>query len=580
MRTDLKNVVVLNRFSTSSSGTHEYAKWDKFISHLNSVHSAGFSGTCFNEYYGVVNDRGYVNVDIPMDAQVVTLDEAIDIINFIHYNERHETFYVKRPENPADDWNEFISELNKVRDMGFDGNQSPGAYGIFNGHSRCIGERGMANVNFQMLSIEEGTRLLNFITKQKENMESTIVTTYNGEEIKLSDAVTLCDDSGQEGYAPASEAVYSRVHGGHILRDEASQDARGNWFVTDLADNEEYVYSDYNDGWICTCWNDVYYGYTSRRCEEYFMSDDYVYAGGSYFVNPEVANENGYHYDEDEDEWYHEDDDRPARVSRCNSGYHSGRGRGWKAGDNPKFTVGFEIEKEDDEAGLIHWSAVYSRTGWIKENDGSLDDNGYELVSPIFDLYTDAVDKEIDRDDDLQSLIDAEFSDNCGGHINLGSKIYSPAQLFEGLSAFMPLLYSMYTSRLSRSYCQAKLKHQYRSSSDKYASIYIKDQVVEFRIFPAVRSVKNLLWRRDLIRLMCDNINKSELDVLKMLVNQNSKLYKHMRKIYSQEELLEKTKQFIYYSERFNDKKLPPIDPKKFKKGDDNITDSTEDLGA
>lgn len=583
MRTDLKNVVVLNRFSSSSSETNGHAKWNRFISHLNSVHSAGFSGGCFNEYYGIVNDRGYVNADIPMDVEVISLDEAIDIINFINYEKSNKTFFVRRNVfRDASHWERFIALLNDFGEqVHLSGDQENGYYGVKQGITACVGDIGFNNSNVIAIPLDEGITLIENLTKNKQIMESTMVTAYNGDEIKLSDAVTLCESSTQESqYAIASEAIYSRVHGGYILRDEASQDARGNWFVTDLADEEDYVYSDYNDEWINTNWNDVVYGYTSRGHEEYFMSDDYVYAGGSYFVNADVANECGYHYDENEDEWYHEDEDRPARVSRCNSGYHSGRGRGWKAGDNPKFTVGFEIEKEDDEAGLIHWSAVYSRTGWIKENDGSLDDNGYELVSPIFDLYTDAVDKEIAEDYDLQSLIDADFSDNCGGHINLGSKIYSPAQLFEGLSAFMPLLYSMYTSRLSRNYCQAKLKHQYRSSSDKYASVYIKDNVVEFRIFPAVRSVKNLLWRRDLIRLMCDNINKSELDVLKMLVNQNSKLYKHMRKIYSQEELLEKTKQFIYYSERFNDKKLPPIDPKKFKKGDDNITDSTEDLGA
>jgi hypothetical protein len=189
------------------------------------------------------------------------------------------------------------------------------------------------------------------------------------------------------------------------------------------------------------------------------------------------------------------------------------------------------------------------------------------------------MDKEIKGDDELRDLIDADYSDNCGGHINLGSTMYTPTQLFAGLSAFMPLMYSMYTNRLTRTYCQAKRKHNYHSP-DKYSAVYIKDNVVEFRIFSAVRSIKNLLWRRDFVRIMCDNINKSELDVLKMLVNQNSKLYKHMRKIYSQDELLDKTKQFIYYSERFNDKKLPPIDPKKLKRGDDNITDSTEDLGA
>jgi len=580
MKTDLNNLCVQNTFASDSGQTNENPKWFKFIHYLNSKHSAGFGGGCLNEYYGVNDGREFVEIEIPDGVELITIDQALDIINFFYFNDRNKTFYVQRPSQSGDDWDEFIAELNK-NGTSFDGTQDPGAYGLSNGMPKCIGENGMSNLMFPMITIEEGTRLLKFITNHKEHMENTTVETYNGDEHPLVNCVQLCDGSAHDGaYALNTDTVWSRPHGGHILRDEATQDRYGHWFNEDYADDLDYVWSEYNDSWLCTNWHDTVYGYTSRRNEEYFVSDEYVYAGSQYFADSNIANEHGYYYDDHDGEWYHEDDERPSQVSRYNSGYHSGRGRGWKAGDKPKFTVGFEIEKEDNDAGCIPWQGVYGRTGWIKESDGSLDEDGYELVSPIFNLYTDDVDKEIDSDKELQRLIDAEYSDNCGGHINLGSSMYTPAQLFEGLSAFMPLMYSMYTGRLTRSYCQAKEKYKYRSSSDKYASVFIKDQVVEFRIFPAVRSVKNLLWRRDFLRLMCDNINKSELDVLKMLVNQNSKMYKHMRKIYSQDELLEKTKQFIYYSERFNDKKLPPIDPKKFKKGDDNITDSTEDLGA
>jgi hypothetical protein len=584
MRADLKNAVVLNRFSNSSTETNENPKWSKFIGYLNSKHTAGFSGGCFNEYYGVVNDRDYVGGEIPTDAEVITLDEAVDIINFVYYGDRDKTFYVKRPDNPADDWNEFIAGLNRVHNMAFDGTQSPGAYGMQNGYPRCIGERGMANLTFPMLSLEEGARLLTFITKQREHMENEMVTTFDGLELALIDCVILDDASGHAGeYAVSSETVYSRVHGGNILQSEATRDHRGNWFVEDEAEDLDYVYSDWNDGWICTNWNDVHYGYTGRHNEEYFLSSDYTYINGDYYVDSETANECGYYYDSDDDEWHHESEDRPVSSEPYNISYHSDRGREFRAG-NAKFTIGVEVEKEDNEACTLHWRDVLDDTGWVKEKDGSLGRNGYELVSPVFDLFNDGMDKEIEASSDLQTLIDAEYSDSCGGHINLGSSEYTPAQLFEGLSAFMPLLYAMYPNRVGIHFCQAKPKYKYRSvTSDyeaKYSSVYIKDKVVEFRIFPAVRSVSNLLWRRDLVRIMCDNINKSELDVLKMLVNQNSKLYKHLRKIYSQDILLERTKQFITYTERFNDKKLPPIDPKKLNRGEDKITGSTNDLGA
>jgi hypothetical protein len=584
MKTSLEKTVVLNIFSSNNSDTRGHAKWSEFIDYLNYNYSAGFGGGCYGEYYGVYNGHNYVNRDIPMDAEVISLDEAIDIINFMNYNKNSRSFFVGSPYSPLTDWHQFIGALNEFDNRGFDGDQHNAFYGIQNGRATCLGSSGMSRVNISPISIEQGISLLNFLKKYKETMENTKVTTYNGEECLLADCVPLDVDSSHGGeYALREDCVHSRVHSGYILESESAQDARGNYFIEDNADDLDYVWSDHSQGWINTNWNGVHYGYTSRRHEEYFMSDDYVYINGSYYVDSDVAGECGYHFDDDADEWYHEDDDRPVRAADFNASYHSSRGREFRAGD-AKFTVGVEVEKEDNDACILNWSDVFGDTGWIKENDGSLERNGYELVSPVFNLFNDGMDKEIEASDDLQTLINAGFSDRCGGHVNLGSTEYTPAQLFEGLSAFMPLLYAMYPNRIDKHFCQAKSKYKYRSVTSeyeaKYSAAYIKDKVVEFRIFPAVRSVKNLLWRRDLMRIMCENINKSELDVLKMLVNQNSKLYKHLRKIYSQDLLLERTKNFIMYTERFNDKKLPPIDPKKFKRGEDNITDSTEDLGA
>ena len=585
MRTTLENTVVLNLFANDRAERDANPRWAKFIDYLNSHHHAGFAGGCFNEYYGVYNGREYVNTEIPLTgAEVISLDDAVDIINFINYGLKGDSFFVARPQHPSTDWEQFIGALNEFGNCSFDGDQEGAFYGLKNSGAMCLGAGGMNRTNIPPISLEEGIRLLDFLTKYKEDMESTMVTTYNGDEHPASDCVVLDNDSGHGGeYALKSECVHSRVHSGYILESESAQDARGNYFVEDNADDLDYVWSDHSQGWINTNWNGVHYGYTSRRHEEYFMSDDYVYINGSYYIDSDVAGECGYYYDDDADEWYHEDDDRPVNSDPYNITYHSNRGREFRAGD-AKFTVGVEVEKEDDDACTLHWQDVLNDTGWVKEKDGSLERNGYELVSPVFNLFNDGMDKEIEASNDLQTLINAGFSEKCGGHINLGSTEYTPAQLFEGLSAFMPLLYAMYPNRVGIHFCQAKSKYKYRSVTSeyeaKYSAAYIKDKVVEFRIFPAVRNVKNLLWRRDLMRIMCDNINKSELDVLKMLVNQNSKLYKHLRKIYSQDLLLERTKNFIMYTERFNDKKLPPIDPKKFKRGEDNITDSTEDLGA
>jgi hypothetical protein len=581
---ETKNFFVKNEFSNSDAETSGNRKWHKFICWMNGLGLTQFRGNCIDDYYGVSDDgtpnsRSWINAG----EVVISLDEALLRINYDRFKSR-KSFVVECTDTTNTDWRKFIDLLNNSYNVNYDGDMTGYSYGLINSEPKCVGTIGMSNHTPMVLPSDEGIALLEYIVNKRQIDMETMVTTYNGDEHPVADCVILDDHSSHDGeYALKSECLHSRVYGGYILASEAAQDARGSFFIEDNADDLDYVWSEYNDAWINTNWNDVHYGYTSRRYEEYFMNDDYAYINGSYYVDSDVAGECGYYYDDDADEWYHEDDDRPVNSDPYNITYHSNRGREFRAGD-AKFTVGVEVEKEDDDACTLHWNDVFGDTGWIKEKDGSLGRNGYELVSPVFNLFNDGMDKEIEASNDLQTLINAGYSDACGGHINLGSTEYTPAQLFEGLSAFMPLLYAMYPNRVDKHFCQAKSKYKYRSVTSeyeaKYSAAYIKDKVVEFRIFPAVRSVKNLLWRRDLVRIMCDNINKSELDVLKMLVNQNSKLYKHLRKIYSQDLLLERTKNFIMYTERFNDKKLPPIDPKKLRRGEDNIIDSSEDLGA
>ena len=56
---------------------------------------------------------------------------------------------------------------------------------------------------------------------------------------------------------------------------------------------------------------------------------------------------------------------------------------------------------------------------------------------------------------------------------------------------------------------------------------------------------------------MVDNINKSELQVLRMMLNEKSKLHIHLRKVYSLDKVVDKIKKFVKYSDQFNNKKLP-----------------------
>jgi hypothetical protein len=395
-----------------------------------------------------------------------------------------------------------------------------------------------------------------------------------------------CSNSDYYGDRVADEdsvEVHINYGGGIAVLSECSTDVYDRWFVTEYASEYDLRYSQYNNAYVCEHDDGVHFGVIDRYGNTgWFYGDDYIFTEDTnrYFANDVIAEANGVSYNDSDGEYYEESNS----VSANNASYHS-QHRSWKCDpDKAKFRVGFEIEKEDDDAGMIHYSDLYDEVQWCKENDGSLDSDGYELVSPTFDLFDGKLDEDIENSRKLRTLINGNYSSNCGGHINLSARDFNPRQLFEGLVGFSPLLYALYEHRLEGGYCKAKMKHQYYDA-DKYSAIYIKNFLVEFRIFPAVRSVKNLLWRRDLIRIMCKNINADEISVLKMMTNQSSELYKHLRKIFTQEEVLAKVTQFIKFADEYGNKKIYPPQTRidKLKKKKDNLPDAdgtSNELGA
>jgi len=346
----------------------------------------------------------------------------------------------------------------------------------------------------------------------------------------------------------------------------------------------------------------VHYGFIDETGEKAWFYCVYTYIlvdedeTETQCINDSVAQGRGGLYISDEGKYYmpniYETRMEELREHEHNNDYHSGSRECRFDADTAKYTIGFEIEKEDGDAVEIGWYKLKKRTGWDKERDGSLcDDTGYELVSPAFNLFTDDIDKEINADEDLQTLIDADTSSSCGGHINLGSTKHSPSQLFQLIEGWLPLFYTLYEGRISGEYCKAKEKYKYAIERDKYSAIFVKSSVVEFRIPSAVTSVKNLLWRRDLMRIICSSIKEesvkgiegtayigaTEIDVLKMLVNPTSELHQHLRKIYSHDKLLAKINRFVHFADNFNSVSLPRIDADQIT---NHTADATEELGA
>jgi hypothetical protein len=143
----------------------------------------------------------------------------------------------------------------------------------------------------------------------------------------------------------------------------------------------------------------------------------------------------------------------------------------------------------------------------------------------------------------------------------------------------------MYENRIEEYYAKAHSKHKYHEMQTKQSAVYVKNHVLEFRIFPAVKNVKNLLWRRDLLRIMCSNINSSEIDVVKMIANPKSKLHIHMRQIFTIDTMVKKIELFVKYSKMYNDKNIEQMSKvknaiKKLKKLQSNGVNISNELGA
>jgi hypothetical protein len=221
---------------------------------------------------------------------------------------------------------------------------------------------------------------------------------------------------------------------------------------------------------------------------------------------------------------------------------------------NGMFTIGFEVEKEDYHARQEHSAReIFNTTRWAKERDGSLDDDsGYELVSPTYNLFENLLDQDINSDP-LKMLINADSTDRCGGHIHFGKSGMSGMSLFKIMSPWIPFIYSIYVGRIHKRHCKVKLTEGILNQEDKYQAIRIFDNRVEFRIISRVRNTTNLLWRRDLFRIIATEITASPMSIVGMLTNKKSDLYKHMAIVYSDAQMAEKLKLYAFFADELLD---------------------------
>lgn len=221
--------------------------------------------------------------------------------------------------------------------------------------------------------------------------------------------------------------------------------------------------------------------------------------------------------------------------------YHAQQSLGYinRTNAGTLYTIGFEVEKEDEDIFNNYTADDTSNLGWSREHDGSLDeDTGYELVSPIYDLFDSKLEDEIAASQILRDHINADASTRCGGHINFGKVGTSGSQLLKECAAFLPLFVALYRKRVLSRWASMRVDINEYDGSDRYVAFNVKREYIEFRLIARVHDVDTMLWRRDLFRIMASNPNIGAAKVQQMMLDRRSALHKLLRKMYTEEKLL------------------------------------------
>ncbi len=352
-----------------------------------------------------------------------------------------------------------------------------------------------------------------------------------------------------------------------------------------------------HDGDICETDNAMYCEYF----EEYFYCDDVTevqiyrtnkyyslrainYLGLTYFndmyYDLDALDYESIHFVEDLQEYsdcdayWHEREDAYFSYPEDNNesytrSYHNGSFKLKIFDDISEYKIGYEIEKEDlDVLKSINIDDFEDSTNylWRKEMDGSLSDcNGFELISPTFELDTNKIFELINSNPILVNHINSSISPRCGGHINLSKKFKTGHDVFNMVCGYTPLLYSLYYGRVEKTYSKGKSNKDLQCENEKYQAIRIHDNRIEFRIISAVPNVETLLWRTKLIEKM---LEFPTADVRTAYWHIKTKFKTLLSEVYTNERIKILNKRIVS-----NTLKFEGVDLTKTRKNDNNNND-------
>ena len=350
-----------------------------------------------------------------------------------------------------------------------------------------------------------------------ELIEEETFTTMEGEEMTQQEVermgLNYCERNEQYTTEPTFSVHYSRAW--NIREEQWSEDAIEGGNIELMEYDGEY-YDSAALEYFELCFNE-----DTQRVDN--QCDCYQWEDGTY------------HSDEEETDgayvapYHSSDNSRPVYFNA--------------SGQRSPYLIGYEIEKEDEDAKYKHTLREIrndlTASRWRKETDSSLDgQTGFELISPPYELDVMKIDNQLRDHPMLRPMINADYSSNCGGHIHLSKAHTSGTDLYKSIQGYTPLLHAMYQNRAENiSYCRAKSIEKMKAESvanigqaGRYQAVNIMQDRIEFRIFSAVRNVNNLIWRTRLIELMLNNPTE---DPRRAFYNIHTELKAHLSEVYS-----------------------------------------------
>ena len=353
-----------------------------------------------------------------------------------------------------------------------------------------------------------------------------LIESINEEKITLQNLVD--GEYLKDSYYYYNTEEYRELHDGSICHQDECFWCEG---------NNEYYHDD--DGVTCYRYRDSY-TYSSDFAKN---NSRFYYYDGDYYdsdalernnlvidINGDVCNQDDVYYWESDGEYHHEEE----REDYVRPYHYSSKFTSKFFSTEPKFLIGFEIEKEDRDVKESMYIQDFEDNcpGWRKERDGSLDDeSGYELISPTFELNTDEIFKLIKNNKTLVSHINAEKSNSCGGHINVSQVGLTGHELFDKVKGFTPFIHALYWKRIDKNYSKGKSNKTLKDENEKYQSVRIHNNRIEYRIISAVPDVRTLEWRTKLIELIMENQTDCPKQAFFLLHTEN--FMSHVRKMYS-----------------------------------------------